>query len=316
LSRTDRLVLAGMLALVRSLLFFSIAKAAQAQASAPVPIDWSHEDSSRVAFLVANGRSYGSGSVTVWAPADSLDQAWLECFSDSLAAGVRGLSMLIGGPYAWQRLGTRPIHYYFSPGRFVSHADGRGGVFISLNRVREHNATFLHEAAHELLVPPAPFYPFEYPDSLAKERAAAAFPFWLSEGLPDYLAQTTSASTGFREGDVFEIGGLAKVDSVCAARLSSSNRRAEIRGRVGRPGRLEALFTTDRAEVAPVYYACSQSFTKHVVTRLGLPAVIALFPRIPKGTWRAALESAAGEPLETMRRTWRNDLGLTPQPND
>jgi hypothetical protein len=268
------------------------------------------------ASLRRHRRSYGSGSVIVWAPADSLGEAWLERFSDSLAAGVRGLRKLIGGPYAWQRLGTSPIHYYFSPGRFVSHADGRGGVFVSLNRVREHNAPFLHEAAHELLVPPAPFYPFEYPDSLAQERAAAAFPFWLSEGLPDYLAQTTSAATGLREGDVFEIGGLAKVGSICAARLSSSSRQAEIRERVGRPGPLEALFTTDRAEVAPVYYACSQSFTKHLVARLGLPAVIALFPRIPKGTWRAALESGAGEPLEDMRRTWLNDLGLTPQPND
>jgi hypothetical protein len=301
---------------VYTLLLVGIANAAQAQVSAPVPIDWSDEDSSRVAFLVANGRSYGSGSVIVWAPADSLDQAWLERFSDSLAAGVRGLRKLIGGPYAWQRLGARPIHYYFSPGRFVSHADGRGGVFISLNRVREHNAPFLHEAAHELLVPPAPFYPFEYPDSLAQEGAAAAFPFWLSEGLPDFLAQTTSASTGFREGDVFEIGGLAKVDSVCAARLSASSRQAEIRERVGRPGRLEALFTTDRAEVAPVYYACSQSFTKHVVARLGVPAVIALFPRIPKGTWRTTLEAAAGEPLENVRREWLKDLGLTLAPNE
>jgi hypothetical protein len=219
-------------------------------------------------------------------------------------------------PYTWQRLGSRPIRFYLSPGRFVSHADGRGGVFISLNRVRHRDAPFLHEAAHELLAPPPPFSPFEYPDSLDEERAAARFPFWLSEGLPDYLAQTTAAATGFPEGDVFAIGGLAKADSVCAARLAASSRQAEIRDRVGRPGRLEALFTTDRAEVAPVYYACSQSFTKRVVARLGLPAVVALFPRIPTRAWRTALESAAGEPLERLRRAWLTALGLTPGTND
>ncbi len=292
------------------------ARGQTAPVSAPTPIDWSQEDSSRIAFLMAHGREYASLPVIVLAPVDSLDPVWLARFTDSLAGGVRGLKSLIGGPYRWQRIGSRPIRFYFSPDRFVSHADGRGGVFISLNRVRQRDAPFLHEAAHELLVPPPPFYPFEYPDSLAEERAAAGFPFWLSEGLPDYLAQTTATATGFPEGDVFAIGGLAKVDSVCVARLATSSRQAEIRARVGRPGRLEALFTSDRAEVAPAYYACSQSFTKHVVARLGLPAVVALFPRIPTGAWRDALEAAAGEPLERLRRAWLMALGLTPGRND
>ena len=89
-------------------------------------------------------------------------------------------------------------------------------------------------------------------DSAAVERAAAKFPFWLNEGMPDYLAQRAAATTGFVEGDVFAIGGLARADSVCAARLRASDRRDEIRERIGRTGRLAALFTTDRALVAPV----------------------------------------------------------------
>lgn len=289
-----------------------VAMTAKAQTPTPAPIDWSADDSAHVAFLMAHGRSYARPPVIVYAPLDSLDPAWLASFTDSLAKGVAGLKTLIGGPYPWQRLGSRPVRFYFSPGRFISHADGRDGVFISLTRVRHHDAPFLHEASHELLVSPAPFYPFEHPDSVAWERAAAAFPFWLSEGLPDYLAQTAAAATGFHEGDVFEIGGLAKVDSVCAARLAASNRREEIRDRIGRPGRLAALFTTDRDEVAPVYYACSQSFTKHVVARIGLPAVVGLFPQIPRGTWRAALESAAGESLETIRGAWLTALHVAP----
>jgi hypothetical protein len=298
------------------LLLVTAATAGQAQVPAPTPIDWSEEDSARVAFLMAHGRAYARPPVIVWAPIDSLDPGWVAPFTDSLAAGVTALKALIGGPYTWQRLGSRPIRFYLSPGRFVSHADGRGGDFISLTRVRQRDGPFLHEAAHELLAPAPPFLPFEYPDSLAGERAATGFPFWLSEGLPDYLAQTTAAATGFPEGDVFDIGGLAKADSVCAARLATSTRQAEIRDRVGRPGRLEALFTTDRAEVAPVYYACTQSFTRHMVARLGLPAVVALFPRIPTGAWRMALESAAGAPLAHLRRAWLTALGLTPGRDD
>lgn len=185
----------------------------------------------------------------------------------------------MGGDHAWQRIGQRPITFYFSPGRFISHASGAGSVFISLTRVRQRNAPFLHEAAHELLAPSGLFSPFEYADSIAGERAAARFPQWLSEGFPDYLAQMTASATGFHEGDVFDIGGLAQVDSVCAARLARSPRRAEILEKVGGTGFLQALFTTERAEVAPVFYACSQSFTKYVVDRVGIRAVVAAVPR-------------------------------------
>jgi hypothetical protein len=180
---------------------------------------------------------------------------------------------------------------------------------ISLNRVRQGQAPFLHEASHELLAPPPPFYPYEYPDSAAEERAAARFPQWLSEGLPDYLAQAAAAATGFREGDVFEIGGLTKVDSTCAARLSTSPRRPEILAKVGGQGRLDALLTTERQEVAPTFYACSHSFTKYLVDRIGVRAVVALFPSIQAGTWVADLAEAAGETLPALRRAWLRRLG-------
>jgi hypothetical protein len=300
------------LALRIAALLLGVTVTLRGQTPAPKPIDWSEDDSARVAYLTSHGRSYRRPEIVVWVPRDSLDPRWLGSFIDSLSGAVGGLKTLVGGPYAWQRIGARPVRLYFSPDRFISHADGRDGVFISLERVRRRDAPFLHEVAHELLVPAPPFYPFEYPDSLAEEQAAAAFPFWLSEGLPDYLAQTASAASGFLEGDVFAIGGLGKVDSVCAARLAGSSRRAEVVERIGRTGRLAALFTTDRAQVAPVYYACSQSFTKHVVARVGLPAVVALFPRIPEGTWRGALESAAGQPLERLRQAWLDSLRIRP----
>jgi len=295
---------------VVALLVVTVATAGRAQRTAPTPIDWSADDSARVAFLTAHGRAFHKPPVVVWVPIDSVDAGWIAAFTDSLAAGVTSLKALIGGPYAWQRLEARPVVFYVSPGRFVSHSDGRDGVFISLNRVRRREAPYLHEASHELLSPREPFGPYEHADSITQEKAAAAFPFWLMEGLPDYLAQTTAAATGFPEGDVFEIGGLAKVDSVCAARLTTSSRRSEILEHVGRSGPLDALFTTDRQVVAPIYYACSQSLTKYLVTRIGLPATVGLFPRISDGSWRMVLETAAGESLEDVRRKWLTALGL------
>lgn len=284
---------------------------AQTPAPAAVPLDWWSEDSARVAFLTTHGRSYTAPQTIVWAPPDSLDAGWLAAWVDSLAASLGAMRVLMGGVHTWQRIGERPVTFYLSPGRFISHASGKGAVFIALSRVRQRNAPFLHEAAHELLAPPAPFSPYEYSDSVAVERAAARFPFWLGEGFPDYLAQRTASATGFHEGDVFDIGGLAKVDSTCAARLARSPRREEIVEKVGRTGFLEALFTTDRPQVAPVFYACSQSFTKYVVDRVGIRAVVAAFPGIPAGTWLQDLEAAAGTSLEALRNVWLETIAAT-----
>ncbi len=277
---------------------------AQTPAPAPAPLNWDSDDSAHVAFLTTHGRAYTGAQVIVWAPPDSLDPKWLAAFVDSLAMSLAALRRLIGAPYTWQRIGQGPVTFYLSPGRFVSHASGTGAVFISLTRVRSGFAPYLHEASHELLAGPAPFAPYEYADSVASERAAARYPQWLSEGLPDYLAQATASATGFHEGDVFSVGGLAKVDSTCAARLADSPRRAEILEKVGSVGRLEALFTTERAQVAPVFYACSQSFTKYVVDRVGIRAVVAAFPHIPAGTWVGDLETAARMSLAGMRSAW------------
>jgi hypothetical protein len=276
----------------------------QSPPAAPAPLDWSSEDSARIAFLTTQGRSYAGPQTIVWAPLDSLDASWLSGFVDSLAASLGVLRQLMGGAYPWQRIGQRSITFYLSPGRFVSHASGTGAVFISLTRVRQRTAPFLHEAAHELLAPAGVFHPDEYADSVAGERAAEQFPLWLSEGLPDYLAQATASATGFHEGDVFAVGGLAQVDSVCAARLAHSPGRNEILERVGGPGFLPALFTTERVDVAPVFYACSQSFTKYIVDRVGIRAVVAAFPRIPEGTWVTGLEAAAGTSFAILRSRW------------
>lgn len=296
-------------------LAIAVTTAGQGQVSPTVtPIDWSADDSARVAFLTQHGRLYAArdSTVVILAPPDSLERVWLNRFADSLAQGVAEIRHLIGAPHSWQRIGSRPIRFYLSPGLFVSHADGRGGIFISLARVRDRRAPFLHEASHELLAPAPPFLPYEYPDSVAWERAAGVFPFWLNEGLADYLAQRAADATGFLEGDVFAVGGLARADSVCDARLRASSRRKEIQERIGRSGRLEALFTTDRAAVAPVYYACAQSFAAYIVARVNLPVVVDLFPRIPDGTWQRAIEVAAGAPLEELRRSWLDRISGSP----
>ena len=217
----------------------------------------------------------------------------------------------MGAPHPWQRIAERPVKFYLSPDRFVSHASGLDAVFISLARMRAGSAPYLHEASHELLTPHAPFYDDEHADTIVAKRVLAGWPLWLTEGLPDYLAQTVAAQERLHEGDVFQIGGLAVVDSVCAARAAAHPRRAELLRVVGAAGRIEALFTSERATVAPAFYACSQSMTKFLVEQIGVRQAVALFPAIKAGTWETEIGRMAGVPLPELRRRWLEKLGLT-----
>ena len=303
--RLDRL---GPLATLAILVAAGRPLAAQ-NPSPPAFLDWAADDSARVAFLAEHGHAVRAPGIVLWTPDDSLEAGWVTAFADSLGRGVERLRSSIGA-HPWQRLGARPVTFYVSPDRFVSHASGRGAVFLSLRSVRERYAPFLHEAAHELLAGAVPFYPVEAGDSLREERAGDRFHFWLSEGLADYVAQRAAEATGFREGDVFAIGGLARSDSTCAARLDASPRRGEILARLGRPGWLNALFTTERREVAPTYYACSQSLTRFLVMRVGLDSVVSAFSRVRSDPGLGALTGAAGRPLETLRRDWIQSIWI------
>ena len=304
-----------LLGLVLSSLALSLAARDQLAAQrAPVPaaqaLNWSDEDSARVAWLEANGRRIKGKAAIVWAPPDSLSASHQAALVDSIDAGLVLLRRMIAPLRPWQRISERPIRYYFSTGRFVAHASGNDAVFIPINRVLSGLAPYLHEASHELLAPTAPFYGWEYADTLRGAAAARNMPLWLFEGVPDYLAQSAAQVGNLQEGDVFEIGGLAKVDSVCAARAQASPRRDEILRTVGATGRVEALFTTDRAQVAPIFYACAQSMTKLLVETIGVQQTVDLFPAMQDGSWEAAIATAATVPLATLRTRWLVRLGL------
>jgi hypothetical protein len=196
----------------------------------------------------------------------------------------------------------------------ISHASGQVVVFISMFHVRNGTAPYLHEALHELLAPPPPFFYREYPDTVMAEAKFQAMPYWLMEGLPDHLAQVAAARAGTREGDVFVIGGPSRADSACAARLDGHPFRSDLLRTLGGRGAVDQLFTTDRIRVAPAFYACAQSFAGYLVETIGLERSVALFPAIRRGDWIPELERAAFMPLDTLRARWQSRLGLAGPP--
>jgi hypothetical protein len=284
--------------------------AVRAQTPVPQPINFWAEDSSRVQWLRANGRSLSGQHVVVWAPNDSVSDSELRARVDSLDIGVGALRALMKAPLPWQRIQNRPVVFYLPPGRFISHGSGSGAVFISMAVVRAGRAPYLHEALHELLVPAAPFWADEYANALEGAAAERRMPLWLLEGLPDVLAQTVATEHGLHEGDVFNIGGLTRADSTCAARIQNSPRGAEVLTAVGRTVALAALMTTDRPQVAPIFYACSQSLTKYVVEQIGVANTVALFPALKTGAWEKTVAQSAGRTMDTLRLEWMKRIGL------
>jgi hypothetical protein len=302
-------VISLLFALAGSLAGLAACHSVRQAAPAAQPIDWSANDSAHVALLETHGRRMVGRHVIILAPPDSLTVERQTALLDSLDRGVTELRRLIG-PRSWQRIGNRPIKYYLVPERMISHASGKDVVFISMFHVNSGRAPYLHEAGHELLAPPPPFFYDEYPDTVRAEVEFQAMPYWLMEGLPDLLAQLAASAAGTREGDVFTIGGPARADSTCAARLAGNPFRADLLRVIGGKGPVDALFSTDRLKVAPAFYACAQSMSKYVVEIIGMEQAVEIFPAVKRGDWVATLERAAGMPLADLRARWRARLGV------
>jgi len=285
-------------------LLASVNAEAQTKPSSAAPLDWSADDGRRVEELTAKGERREGKMVVLFTPPGAIDDSEEAALLQRLDKGVAELRAVVG-IHSWQVMREPKIAYYVSLDRFVSHASGRGAVFIPLARVQDGRAPYLHEAGHELL---ATFSQPLTPDPAWFERVRAR-PLWLGEGLADYVAQTAATRAGVKEGDVFDIGGLAGADAACRDRIKGP-RGAEVLPFIGAVGAPEALFTTERAEVAPTFYACGTSFTKFLVGRIGLQETISLMPLILKNGVLARIEELTGKKMDTIRGEWRTAIGI------
>src|SRR5688572_3833124 len=166
-------------ALVASSMFLlgSIAIAQSGPQSAR-PLNARADDERQRADLIATGERREGKLVVLFTPAGALPDAEEAALLERLETGVAALRAAIG-QHSWQLVRDQRIAYYISNEPFVSHASD-GAVYIPLDRVQDGRAPYLHEAAHVLLAAPRP----------AGVQPGQRLPRWLTEGLPDVLAQT------------------------------------------------------------------------------------------------------------------------------
>jgi len=269
-----------------------------AQSSAQ-PLNWAGDDGPRVEALKKTGVRTEGAHAVLWTPSDTLTDEQRRDLVEKLDLGLPVVKRLVGR-HSWQVVGDEKITYYVSADRFVSHATGRGAVFIPLVRVQDGKAPFFHEVSHEYLA--------HRPTTARTAPRPGSRPLWLMEGLADFVGQSAASEAGVVEGDVFDTGGLAGVDGVCATRLREPIGK-QVVAAMGENAELPALFTTDRQTVAPTFYACSFSFTKFIVAKIGLDETVALMPLFASGGVPKRIEQLTHTTVARLREEWLRAIG-------
>ena len=181
---------------------------------------------------------------------EGLDAAEREAFARLADRGVGDLERLL-----FKDPGPRePVRFVVSAKIDMSRTFGRT-VLLPLHRVKWQNAPYLHEAVHALL--PSPHHST-----------------WLTEGLACYLESWVAEHVGGYDAHIFTRAGDRRIHDAARGYLKSNLGR-EVLPWVGVPGEPPDLFE-DRERVARPFYVLAQSFTKHLVERLGLAAVVTL----------------------------------------
>ncbi len=223
-------------------------------------------------------RCEGERAVVDFDP-DGLSEAERERFARLADQGVADLERLLA-----KHLGSPPgrqdrVRFMVRARVAMSRTFGRT-VQLPLHRVRDRRAPYLHETVHALL-----------PTS---HRSA-----WLSEGLACYLESWVAANVGGYDAHVFTRAGDREIHDAARRYARTAAGRAVLPW-VGARGEPPGM-SEDRETVARPFYVLAHSFTKYLVDRLGLDAVLRLaVERDPE----SALQRQSGRSSEQWRAEW------------
>jgi hypothetical protein len=244
-------------------------------------LNLSADDAKRIAKLHECGCRTDGKLAVVWAPAGALNHAETAKLIARLDKGVAAVRKLIGS-HPWQAVRDERIVFYVSNDRsFVARANpGTEVVLMPLSRLRAGRAPFFRDAAHALLSRSVPRGAGP-PDNATQDRMIATRPMWLIEGLAEYFGRSAEPLAGVVDGDPFDSGGLEGIDRTCAQR-SAWQEGPQVLPFIGTVGAPAALFTTERAIFASIFYPCAFSFTKHLATLIGDPELIGLMDHMSR----------------------------------
>jgi hypothetical protein len=172
--------------------------------------------------------------------------------------------------------------YYLTNRAGISHAEATR-IFLLARRVVPSPAIAIHETVHLLLMRNMTA-PRNRSDLTPAEdaRLMATSGIWLAEGFAGYVTNELVPTLGIEPDRLFLKGDKGTVDQEARDWIRDP-RGATVLPFVGSRGVPEG-FMADRANVAAPYYVLAQSFTKHLVQRAGLAAIVRLYEEHFDGT--------------------------------
>ncbi len=209
---------------------------------------------------------------------ESLDPQERETFVRLADRGIADIEALLASSGAVPPRQER-VRYVVSERVDMSRAYGRT-VLLPLERVKSRSAPYLHETVHALVRTPH-------------------HSTWLSEGLACYLESWVAENVGGYDAHVFTRAGDRGIHEA-ARRYLRTPLGQEVLPWVGAPGEPPAL-EEDRSGVARPFYVLAHSFTKYLVERLGLAAVLRLATQADP---EPALERLSGRGASAWRAEW------------
>jgi len=255
-------------------------------------------DSIRMAGLHQNGIKIQAGDVIAWFPKDSLTNERMRAITDTMNLGIRLVKKYIKSPLPWQRLKEgQHITFYFSPDNFISHANQKGATFVPFWRIKSGRAPWLHEAIHDVFAP----------EKMQPDHAEAGEerPLWLSEGSAEYVSLQVSADHNIPKLDLFNAGSIKQVDKSCMDLLKSDN-SAYILSNIGSPGAMPELGGKERRAYATVFYNCSCSLVKYLVSQYGIASLMDVIGAFPHEQQK--LKAVTGLLPSALREKWLNEI--------
>ncbi len=239
--------------------------------------------------LIQNGVKYETSKAIIWVEKGSLTQEEIHQFGTLVEQGITNIEKFLKNNLDVKKSSGRKLQYFVSPKIDVSHVyykDLKGlydpKLFMPSQRVKDHNAPYLHETAH----------------ILAGDNSE-----WFSEGFASYIESYVSENMGGYSAHIFDLDGNKGIDEQAAKAIRTKAGKAAIQ-LIGDNEKTLSLSSNDQTLRAAAY-VLYQSAVKFLIKNVSLEKTMQIYRE--KGTEKSFNE-VTNHTLEEWKTKWIQHL--------
>ena len=248
--------------------------------------------------LREKGVKYETKRAIFWVEKDGLSPKELEDFALLADQGIRDIEKYTRLKFDKKHFKAEKLEFFINskPGISRGSVDGTPYIYLSIARVKNKKAPYLHEIAHKLAY---------------KSNQA----LWMAEGFCDYVQTYVARRYGGYDFSSHNPDN-ADIDRRAADHLRSDvgKNLLPLIGLDGSPLRMNAEqvaiyrpILDDRVVTAPAFYNLSESFVTFLVNKIGLKKLIKLFD---SADMEANIFKLTGKKMNDWKADWMKSLAV------